>query len=1289
MYFTTDDLKTIAQWLANQGIRDTQFPQATSPLSGEEQLVIVQNNQNVLVSMSEVVAQLGQYINLEGCLYAGVATTTTVPSTTNSNKIFYIATDAGVYKNFGNIELDGSVVAILKTASVKPNVWEADLTNIRLDAVDIAQDARTIADRALTIAQDTQTQVSDIDNKATEALSLSKVANANANEALEEAKSSIKTSERGKPGGVPILDENGLIPESQLPVKDTILIDSYMSDRTDAAPTANALYQLYLHHEASIVEQNDILNAILDLVSDSTEIGVAPVNITITSAAQDVKVQIICNGGWSIGDLPSGVTASPMTGTGNGVTTLSFAANPSETVPKTGSIVISNSFGKSKTVTFTQQAASTVYVYNLSVTPTSVNVAAAQNDGKIEVVSTKTPHINGVPSGDPEPVDFTVSVKSSVNWLATGSVDPTYYSCLENTLEASRSAALHVAQVDPSGKSIDIPFTQAAATINKQYTFTITPANLSINDDGAGGTYQATITSTLKTTINDKVETTPVEFLVSYSGQANSSWVVYDKSKNTITLPLSNLETAREGAIIFTQQSPTTPVITVPVHQEPAVITWDYKFEYNPTTMNFGNAGGTQSYTVTKSVKQKLINGTPTGDEIYVPWDVQITGTGFSLNKDTNSVIAAENAGTATRSGTLTFTRAEVGSSGNRTIALTQSAGIVTWEYTLSASVNPTSVAALNGTTVLTVTSTKQKYINGKADGNPVAVAWHATSKNGYLSGADTSGSTWSMTENRTESSRSDVLTITQLEEGSKQTTVNVTQVAGTVTYDYTFTVTPASLSFAVMGETKSFTVVSTRQKKINGTATGSPEAVNWSSSVTGSGFSITNAAVTATENRTESARSGTATFTQTGGNAPITRSLSQPAGTVTYEYTFSVSPSIINLVTAGTAQTVTVTSTRQKKINGSNSGSPEAVAYSSTISTGFNINQNSISAPQNNTESSKSGTATFTQTTSGKTATVSVTQAAGVVTYDTYVFEATPTAGLAFPRVGATKSFTVTSTRVKKINGISQGTQQVDYTVAVTGTGFSVNGKEIVAAKNPNTSSRSGSATLTQSGSGTVLTRALSQQGGSDPQVQKVVYRQKATRDGQFGAYSQNSIISSDKDGCIIDGGLATMVGGGIIIEITTNAEHCVVQPGSTIGGGAECWAGLNMEYTNEQPNRFEYQLIANNTWRQNQLDITADLPVDQAIVGADFPAGASAPTRFCYWLTWDTNPGLPLVLVFILSTDVQITHYITVNIEGNRSLTVSSDSLQINPEGGGDNAVTLDVKLSDQSDEFVVTTN
>nr|DAE29043.1 MAG TPA: hypothetical protein [virus sp. ctPYc18] len=43
---------------------------------------------------------------------------------------------------------------------------------------------------------------------------MSKVANANANEALEEAKSSIKTSERGKPGGVPILDENGLIPES-------------------------------------------------------------------------------------------------------------------------------------------------------------------------------------------------------------------------------------------------------------------------------------------------------------------------------------------------------------------------------------------------------------------------------------------------------------------------------------------------------------------------------------------------------------------------------------------------------------------------------------------------------------------------------------------------------------------------------------------------------------------------------------------------------------------------------------------------------------------------------------------------------------------------------------------------------------------------------------------------------------------------------------------------------------------------------------------------------------------
>ena len=194
--------------------------------------------------------------------------------------------------------------------------------------------------------------------------------------------------------------------------------------------------------------------------------------------------------------------------------------------------------------------------------------------------------------------------------------------------------------------------------------------------------------------------------------------------------------------------------------------------------MAFGNSASSKTYSVTKSTKQKLINGTPSGDEIYVPWDVQISGTGFSLNKETNTVSVTENTG-ADRSGSLTFTRAELGASGNKVVSLTQSAGVVTWEYSLSASVNPTSLAAKNGTTVLTVNSTKQKYINGNASGDPIAVSWHATSKNGYLTGQDVSGSTWSMAENRTDSTRKDTLTINQLEEGGKTTTVDVAQFAG------------------------------------------------------------------------------------------------------------------------------------------------------------------------------------------------------------------------------------------------------------------------------------------------------------------------------------------------------------------------------------------------------------------------------------------------------------------------------------------------------------------------------
>ena len=101
------------------------------------------------------------------------------------------------------------------------------------------------------------------------------------------------------------------------------------------------------------------------------------------------------------------------------------------------------------------------------------------------------------------------------------------------------------------------------------------------------------------------------------------------------------------------------------------------------------------------------------------------------------------------------------------------------------------------------------------------------------------------------------------------------------------------------------------------------------------------------------------------------------------------------------------------------------------------------------------------------------------MITYE-YSFSVTPTF-LAFSSKGETKNFTVTSTRVKYVNGKSTGTtENVNYTSAVSGTdagGFTVSGSSVIASNNPTTDFRDATVTLTQAGSGKTAIITLEQE--------------------------------------------------------------------------------------------------------------------------------------------------------------------------------------------------------------------
>lgn len=143
-------------------------------------------------------------------------------------------------------------------------------------------------------------------------------------------------------------------------------------------------------------------------------------------------------------------------------------------------------------------------------------------------------------------------------------------------------------------------------------------------------------------------------------------------------------------------------------------------------------------------------------------------------------------------------------------------------------------------------------------------------------------------------------------------------------------------------------------------------------------GGGTTNITVAADQNQGD-ARS--AQITISGGGIARTVSVSQSGAVITYDYTFTVSPTSLSFAATGETKSVQITSTRQKYINGAPSGSPEAVTYQRTNSgAGVGGSGASISYSANTGSSPRSGTVTYTQDSSGKQAVVNVSQAAKAI---------------------------------------------------------------------------------------------------------------------------------------------------------------------------------------------------------------------------------------------------------------------------------------------------------------------
>lgn len=295
-------------------------------------------------------------------------------------------------------------------------------------------------------------------------------------------------------------------------------------------------------------------------------------------------------------------------------------------------------------------------------------------------------------------------------------------------------------------------------------------------------------------------------------------------------------------------------------------------------------------------------------------------------------------------------------------------------------------------------------------------------------------------------------------------------------TWNYYLTVSPTSMSFGAGGGSKSFTVSSYKRKVLDGVEqSGNTNVSLKSTTISGSGFSLSGTTVSASANETTSNRTGTVTITQNESNKTATISLSQSGDTISSygEWTISVSANPTSVSSSGGTSTITASAKRTIYWE---SGDVTEETGNPTLSTNLG-SLSSSSSPSTLTlgenTSTSSRTATITASYSGKSATCTVTQAGAEPTIE-YVFTISPWR-VNVGASGGTGDIGFTSYKLVNGNQISLG-YSIDSSTLPSWATYS-NGRFTISS-NSSTSSRSANVYFTQDESGKTQSIEITQSG-------------------------------------------------------------------------------------------------------------------------------------------------------------------------------------------------------------------
>ena len=505
---------------------------------------------------------------------------------------------------------------------------------------------------------------------------------------------------------------------------------------------------------------------------------------------------------------------------------------------------------------------------------------------------------------------------------------------------------------------------------------------------------------------------------VGYTQSAYPDWIVYDegyKASENTTL------NQRSASLTFTQNE-SGKQITVQFTQDAEVETWEYTFTVQNSTLNYSALGGSATPEIAgyNSSKQRYINGKPVGTPVYVDFSSPTLPSWIFMD-DENHYTALENKSENSRSQAFTSTQNESGK--KVTVTFTQAAGVKTYGTPTVYLGSIADIPASGGTAATPTYTYSQLWgWNGKTDdggtiSSGASVVWSE----------NISGSNLGTTAKARTKLGSRTLTVT-LNGKSGSASIDVYQAENRITNvtqgAWVVSISANPSTFTEQGGTSQISA-SARASRTNHWSSG---ATNAASDATGTptlsiptavtGFSLSGTTLTVAENKTANQRSVVVRATMDTVYKEVT--VTQSAYLVEWRYTLTTSTPTLNFDALGTTKSGTISSYREKYINGSLvEGSHEGVNIQ-VKSTSAEIQSATaavaITLKENTTTQARTGTVVYEQVGSGKTVTITCSQAAGTVAIreELVIKESFPTA----PNIGGTVKALVRSGYWDVVNG-------------------------------------------------------------------------------------------------------------------------------------------------------------------------------------------------------------------------------------------------------------------------------